>query len=48
MGMKPPAARQLVDLYRGFNDALVAPTEVRSAEHTTPTSIEESAQVYRG
>ncbi|KPK80160.1 MAG: hypothetical protein AMS25_09940 [Gemmatimonas sp. SM23_52] len=46
MGMTTTTARQLVDLYRGFNDGLVAATEARSVENTTPTSIEEFAQTF--
>jgi uncharacterized protein YbjT (DUF2867 family) len=52
MGGSKSGASILLQLYRGFNDGLVVATEERSPENTTPTTLEEFAQlfaeIYRG
>jgi uncharacterized protein YbjT (DUF2867 family) len=45
-GFSPDAAAEMVELSRALNDGLVKPTTPRSAENTTPTSIEQFAQVF--
>lgn len=42
-GLSTSAADDLIDLYRGANEGRVAQTETRSAENTTPTTIEDYA-----
>jgi uncharacterized protein YbjT (DUF2867 family) len=46
MGISPSGASTLLQLYRGINDGLVAAAEERSPENTTPTTLEEFAQVF--
>jgi hypothetical protein len=41
-----PRAQQLIEVSRGFNEGRVVPEEARSAENTTPTSIEEFSEVF--
>jgi uncharacterized protein YbjT (DUF2867 family) len=48
MGISEGSARVLVEMYRSFNDGLIVPEETRSAENTTPTCIEDFAQVFAG
>lgn len=52
IGISQSGASTLLQLYRGFNDGLVTPTEERSSENATPTTLEEFAeefaQVYAG
>jgi hypothetical protein len=45
-GFSADAAASMVELYRALNEGLVKPTAPRSAENTTPTSIEEFARVF--
>jgi uncharacterized protein YbjT (DUF2867 family) len=45
-GFSADAAVSMIELYRALNDGLVKPTAPRSAENTTPTSIEEFARVF--
>ncbi len=51
-GMSESVADGMIELYRAVNDGTCSPTERRSAENTTPTSIEKFseifAQAYRG
>lgn len=46
MGLAPDTARNFIEMYRSFNDGALRPTEKRAATNTTPTSIEEFAQVF--
>jgi len=46
MGLSESAAAVSTEMYRAFNDGLIVPEEERSAENTTPTTIEEFAQVF--
>ncbi len=46
MGMSKGVAGVFTEMYRGMNDGLVVPEEERSPENTTPTTIEEFAQVF--
>jgi uncharacterized protein YbjT (DUF2867 family) len=45
-GFSADAAASMIELYRAFNEGLVKPTAERSAENSTPTSIEEFGQVF--
>jgi uncharacterized protein YbjT (DUF2867 family) len=45
-GFSADAAASMIELYRAFNDGLVKPTAERCAENSTPTSIEDFAQVF--
>jgi uncharacterized protein YbjT (DUF2867 family) len=40
MGTPPKTAALFIEMFRGFNEGIVVPTEPRSAKNTTPTSIE--------
>jgi uncharacterized protein YbjT (DUF2867 family) len=40
MGTPAKTAAYFIEMFQGFNDGIVAATESRSAENTTPTSIE--------
>jgi uncharacterized protein YbjT (DUF2867 family) len=40
MGTPPKTAAYFIEMFQGLNDGIVVPTEARSAENTTPTSIE--------
>ena len=40
MGTPPGTAALFIEMFRGFNEGMVVPTEPRSAKSTTPTSIE--------
>ncbi|MEE9132770.1 MAG: NmrA family NAD(P)-binding protein [Gemmatimonadota bacterium] len=46
MGMSKGVAGVFTEMYRGMNDGLVVPEEERSPENTTPTTMEEFAQVF--
>ena len=46
MGISQDLARLFIEMYKGFNDGIVIPTEKRSAKNTTPTSIEEYAKEF--
>lgn len=46
MGISRGVAGLMSEMYRAFNDGLVAPCEERAPENTTPTTIEEFAQVF--
>jgi len=46
MGISESAVTMFTQMYRAFNDGLIVPEEERSAENTTPTTIEEFAQVF--
>lgn len=46
MGIGQSAANVFTQMYRAFNDGLIVPEEERSPENTTPTTIEEFAQVF--
>jgi uncharacterized protein YbjT (DUF2867 family) len=48
MGMGRSAVSNLCEMYRAFNDGLVVAEEERSAANTTPTTIEDFAQVFAG
>jgi uncharacterized protein YbjT (DUF2867 family) len=45
-GFSADAAASMIELYRALNEGLVRPSAPRSAENTTPTSMEEFAQVF--
>jgi uncharacterized protein YbjT (DUF2867 family) len=45
-GFSPDAAASMVELYRALNEGVIQPTTQRSAENTTPTSIEQFAQIF--
>jgi len=40
MGTPPKTAALFIEMFRGFNEGIVVPTEPRSAKNATPTSIE--------
>src|ERR1700730_130460 len=40
LGVSPKTAALFVEMFKGINEGIVAPTETRSPENTTPTSIE--------
>jgi hypothetical protein len=40
MGTPPKTATLFIEMFRGFNEGIVVPTEPRSAKNTTPTSID--------
>jgi uncharacterized protein YbjT (DUF2867 family) len=40
MGLSASVVSGFIEMYRGFNEGLIRPTEPRSAANTTPTSIE--------
>jgi uncharacterized protein YbjT (DUF2867 family) len=40
MGTPAKTAAYFIEMFQGLNDGIVVPTEARSAENTTPTSIE--------
>ncbi len=46
MGMSQSAADVFTQMYTAFNDGLIVPEEERSPENTTPTTIEEFAQIF--
>lgn len=45
-GFSADAVASMIELYGALNEGLVQPTGPRSAENTTPTSIEQFAQVF--
>lgn len=45
-GLSRDMARLLMEMYRSMNDGALRPTEARSSENTTPTSIEDFAQLF--
>jgi uncharacterized protein YbjT (DUF2867 family) len=45
-GFSADGAVSMIELYRALNEGLVQPTAPRSAENTTPTSIEEFSRVF--
>jgi hypothetical protein len=45
-GFSPDAAALMIEMHQALNEGLVAPAEPRSPENTTPTSIEQFAQVF--
>jgi uncharacterized protein YbjT (DUF2867 family) len=45
-GFSADAAASLIELYRALNEGRVQPTAPRSSGSTTPTSIEEFAQIF--
>lgn len=46
MGLSSSAVSALLEMYRGFNDGLVAGAEERSPENTTPTTLEEFSEAF--
>ncbi len=46
MGASADTARLFVEMYQGFNNGVIKPSEPRSQKNTTRTSIEEFAAVY--
>ena len=46
MGMSEDAARGMVDMYRGFNESVIVPTEKRSPQNTTPTTLEQFSGIF--
>ncbi len=45
-GLSPSVAAAYVEMQRAINDGLLRPTEPRSAESTTPTTLEEWSQTF--
>ncbi|HBA82781.1 MAG TPA: hypothetical protein DCZ95_01685 [Verrucomicrobia bacterium] len=45
-GMSHDSARLMVEMERSLNEGRIRPLEIRSAENTTPTSLEEFAQEF--
>lgn len=48
LGMSSGTVSAFTEMYRAFNEGLIVPEEERSAENTTPTTIEEFAEVFAG
>ncbi|MBC7963652.1 MAG: NmrA family NAD(P)-binding protein [Steroidobacteraceae bacterium] len=46
MGLSPDVSRLLVEMSKALNDGLFAVNRPRSAESTTPTAIEEFAEIF--
>lgn len=46
MGLSPDVANLFNEMYKGFNEGLIQPTQPRSAATTTPTAIEDFAKVF--
>ncbi|UCC74713.1 MAG: NmrA family NAD(P)-binding protein [Gemmatimonadota bacterium] len=46
LGFSSSSVSGLLEMYRGLNDGLVVAAEERSAENTTPTTLEEFAHVF--
>ncbi len=46
MGFSPDVVRNFIEMYRAFNEGLVAPMEIRSQANTTATSFEAFATVF--
>ena len=46
MGMGKGTAALFNEMYKGFNDGVILPTERRTKQNTTTTSIEEFAKVF--
>jgi uncharacterized protein YbjT (DUF2867 family) len=44
MGFPEKTVHLMIEMYRGFNDGLIVPSEPRSKRNTTPTAIEEFAK----
>jgi uncharacterized protein YbjT (DUF2867 family) len=44
MGFPAKTVALMVEMYQGFNDGIIKPTDPRSKRNTTPTSIEEFAK----
>jgi uncharacterized protein YbjT (DUF2867 family) len=45
-GLSPDVCRLFIEMQKAFNDGLIGPYLVRTRENTTPTSIEEFADVF--
>jgi uncharacterized protein YbjT (DUF2867 family) len=52
MGISPSVASSFIEMHRSFNEGIFKPEKPRTAQNTTPTSIEEFAaefaRVYKG
>lgn len=46
MGLSPDMAKSYVEMSRGFNEGRVVPTERRSKDNSTPTTLEEFAKTF--
>ncbi len=46
MGISADVARLFIEMNKGFNDGLIAPTQKRSAETTTPTTLGQFAKQF--
>ena len=46
MGLTADLAGLFIEMYRGFNEGVMAATEKRSAANTTPTDISQFAKVF--
>lgn len=46
MGLSPDVAALFNEMYKAFNEGILKPTQPRSAETTTPTSIEAFAKAF--
>ena len=44
LGMSANVVDEMIEMYRGMNEGIVRPSEARSADNTTPTTIEEFAE----
>lgn len=48
MGLSPDVAALFNEMYKAFNEGVLKPTQPRSSETTTPTSIEDFAKGFAG
>ena len=46
MGISEDVASEMMELYRSFNEGICRPTEPRSAENTTPTTLEQFSKTF--
>jgi uncharacterized protein YbjT (DUF2867 family) len=46
MGISEDVANEMIELYRSLNEGICKPTEARSAENTTPTTMESFARGF--
>ena len=46
MGISEDVVSEMMELYRSFNEGICRPTEPRSAENTTPTTLEQFSKTF--
>ena len=46
MGLSPDVSKLLVEMYKSMNEGILKPAESRPPQNTTPTTIEDFAQVF--